>query len=113
MLPTNKRVKKELFPEIMKKGLFLSKNLVSVRYLDRKDTGNSLFSFVIPSKIVKTSVKRHQIKRKMSAIVEKEEKKLKKGLSVIFFLKKSVLFKDFNNLEKEILDLLGLLGYTQ
>lgn len=113
MLPTDKRVKKELFPEIMKKGLFLYKDLVSIKYLDRKDAKNSRFSFVIPSKIVKTSVKRHLIKRKMSSIVEKEEKNLRKGLLVIFFLKKSVLRKDFNKLEKEILDLLGLMGYTQ
>ena len=104
MLPTNRRVKKELFPEIMKKGLFLSSQSLSLKALNRKDNKPSLFSFVVPAKIVKTSAKRHLIKRKMTAVVEKKLKEVKNGFSVLFFLIKGTI--TYEELEEEILSLL-------
>jgi ribonuclease P protein component len=105
MLPTNRRVKKELFPEIMKKGLFLHGVNFYFKVLERKDDKPSLFSFVVPAKIVKTSVKRHLIKRKMSAVIEGVIKNIKPGYSVLVFLKKNI--KPFDKAQgREILSLL-------
>jgi ribonuclease P protein component len=110
MLPINRRVKKELFPEIMKNGRFLHGESFYLKVLDRKDNKLSLFSFVVPAKIVKTSVKRHLIKRKMTAVVEKILPNIKPGFSSVIFLKKPVT--DYHQIEKEILELVAHLGYT-
>jgi hypothetical protein len=38
MLPIKSRVKKDLFPKIMKEGVFLHSTNFYIRYLDRKDS---------------------------------------------------------------------------
>ncbi len=106
MLPINSRVKKELFPKIMKEGVFLHGINFYMRFLDRKDSLPSLFSFVVPNKVKKTSVGRHLIKRRMSAVVEKLLITLKPGISAIIFAKKDVSKAPFGDVEKEIIELL-------
>jgi len=106
MLPINSRVKKELFPKIMKEGVFLHGTNFCLRFLDRKDSLPSLFSFVVPNKVKKTSVGRHLIKRRMSAVVEKLLITLKPGISAILFAKKDVTKVPFEEIEKEITELL-------
>jgi ribonuclease P protein component len=106
MLPLKSRVKKDLFPKIMKEGVFLHDNNFYVRFLDRKDSLPSLFSFVVPNKVKKTSVGRHLIKRRMSAVVEKLLITLKPGISAIIFAKKDVSKVPFGEIEKEITELL-------
>ena len=106
MLPIKRRVKKELFPKIMKEGIFLHGINFYLRFIDRKDSLPSLFSFVVPNKVKKTSVGRHLIKRKMTAVVEKLLTTLKPGFSVIIFAKKDVSKVSFGETEKEIIELL-------
>ena len=106
MLPIKRRVKKESFPKIMKDGVFLHAPNLYLRFLDRKDESPSLFGFVVPNKVKKTSVGRHLIKRKMSAVVEKALSDIKSGLSVIIFCKKDVSTLSYTEIEKEILELL-------
>ena len=87
-----------------------------VRFLDRKDSLPSLFSFVVPNKVIKTSVGRHQIKRRMSAVVEKLLIAQKPSISAIIFArpngassgraKKDVSKMPFGEMEKEIVELL-------
>ncbi len=77
-----------------------------LRLVDRKDKLPSFFSFVVPNKIKKTSVGRHLIKRRMSAVVEKLLITLKPGFLVIFFAKKDVSAFPFDDTEKEIIELL-------
>jgi ribonuclease P protein component len=113
MLPINRRVKKELFPEIMKTGIFSHGNSFYIKYLDQKNDKPSLFSFVIPAKIVKTSVKRHKLKRKMTAVVEKHLKTIRNGFWVLVFAKKDVSGASYVEIEKEILDLLSKVSYNR
>lgn len=91
----------------MKKGVFLHGNNFYLKVLDRQDDKKSLFSFVVPAKIIKTSVGRHQIKRKMTAVVEKVLNKIKPSLSILMFLKKDVSHLPYSAIEKEILILLS------
>lgn len=112
MLPIKRRVKKEFFPEIMKKGLVLSGQHFYLHYLDRKDDKISLFSFVVPSKVKKTSVGRHLVKRKISIVIEKNITKFKPGFSTIIIVKKDPAALIYSQIEKEILDLVSFLGYT-
>ena len=109
MLPTNRRVKKEAFPKIMKEGLLLSTENFYARLLDRKDNKSSLFSFVVPAKVKKTSVGRHLIKRRMTAAVEKSLITQKLGFSIIIFAKKDISTLPSSQLK---IELGRLLGYT-
>jgi ribonuclease P protein component len=106
MLPIKSRVKKELFPKIMKEGAFVHGTDFYLRFIDRKDSLPSLFSFVVPNKVIKTSVGRHLLKRKMSAVVEKLLITLKPGISAIIFAKKDVSKVPYGEVEKEITELL-------
>ena len=106
MLPIKSRVKKDLFPKIMKEGVFLHGNNFYMRLLNRNDTLSPLFSFVVPNKVKKTSVGRHLIKRRLSAVVEKLLITLKPGISAIIFAKKDVSKAPFGEIKKEITELL-------
>jgi ribonuclease P protein component len=106
MLPIKIRVKKESFAKIMKEGVFVHGTNFYLRLLDRKDEKPSLFSFVVPNKVKKTSVGRHLIKRRMSAVVENLLTTLKSGYSVLFFAKKDVSALPYSEIEKEITELL-------
>ena len=106
MLPIKRRVKKESFPKIMKDGVFLHAPNFYLRFLDRKDNSPSLFGFVVPNKVKKTSVGRHLIKRKLTVVVEKVLSDTKSGLSCLFFVKKDITLLSSQETEKEIIDLL-------
>lgn len=106
MLPKQSRVKKDLFPKIMKEGVFLHSTNFYMRFLDKKDSLPSLFSFVVPNKVIKTSVGRHLIKRRMSAVVETLLITQKPSISAIIFAKKDVSKVPFGEIEKEIIELL-------
>ena len=107
MLPLKSRVKKDLFPKIMKEGSFLHGGSFYLRLLDRKDSLPAIFAFVVPNKVKKTSVGRHLIKRKMSAVVEKLLITIKSGYSVILLAKKDVFTLSYKEIEKDILELLN------
>ena len=97
----------ESFEKIMKEGLFIHTLNFYLRFLDRKDSNPSLFAFVVPNKVKKTSVGRHLIKRRMSVVVEKLLITTKPGISSLIFCKKDVSKLAFREIEKEIFDLLG------
>jgi len=106
MLPIKRRVRKESFEKIIKDGFFIHANYFYLKALNRNDEKPSLFGFVVPNKIKKTSVGRHLIKRKMSAVVEKFLLKVRLGFSCVFFLKKDIFTPSYKEIEKEILELL-------
>ncbi len=110
MLAQARRVKKELFPTVLKSGRTFFGQAFYVKVLKRKDLGPSLFSFVVPAKVLKTSVGRHKLKRQMSSVVEKVLINDQKGLNIIFFVKNKP--KNKIEIKQEILDLLLKVGYT-
>jgi ribonuclease P protein component len=109
MLPLKSRVKKDLFPKIMKEGVFLHSPNFYMRFIRNKPDSPPLFSFVLPNKVIKTSVGRHLLKRKMSAVVEKLLITQKPSISAILFAKKDVSKMPFGEVEKEIQELLNKL----
>ena len=86
----------------MKEGVFMHAEHFYLKFLDRKDNKPSLFAFVVPVKVQKTSVGRHFIKRKMSAVVEKEIALIKAGFSGIFFAKKDIFTVPYSDIKEEI-----------
>jgi ribonuclease P protein component len=106
MLSTKNRIKKESFAKIMKEGVFVLSDNFSLRLLGRKDNKPNLFALVVPNKVQRTSVGRHLLKRKMSAVIEKVFPSLKLGHSIIVLAKKDVSQSPFAEIEKEIIVLL-------
>jgi len=106
MLSIKRRVRKQSFVEIMKEGVFLHSPSFYLRFISKNDTSPSLFGFVVPNKVKKTSVGRHLIKRKISSIVEKVLLTVKPGYWVIIFTKKDVSALPLSKIEKEIIELL-------
>ena len=106
MLSTKRRVKKESFGKIMKDGVFLHAPNFYLRFLNKKDDSPSLFGFVVSNKVKKTSVGRHLIKRKVTAVVEKHILSLKSGFSCLIFVKKDISLFSLAKIEEEVVDLL-------
>ena len=106
MLPIKRRINKETFNLVMKDGVFVSLNGVYLKYTVKKDPSPSLFAFVVPKKVKKTSIGRHLLKRKMTAVVEKVILNIKNGYFIIIFAKEGVCTLPYNEIEKEILNLL-------
>ena len=101
----------------MKEGAFVHSPNFYLRFLDKNGSPSSpqvvlpsLFGFVVPVKVKKTSVGRHLVKRKMSAVVENALLDTKPGLSVIIFAKNDVSKLSYSEIEKEILELLRKAG---
>lgn len=60
MLPKKKRVTKDIFQIIMKKGNMLSNSLFSFRYLNQE---NPQYAFVVPKSVAKRAVVRNKLRR--------------------------------------------------
>ena len=90
----------------MKEGVFMHADNFYLRILNRKDSSPSLFGFVVPAKVEKTSAGRHLLKRKMTAAVENIISDICLGFSGIFFVKKGVSHLSYTEIEKEIVSLL-------
>ena len=113
MLPTKRRIKKDSFSEILKKGVFvhgtnlylclLPKNKAILR---EKEENPSLFGFVVSSKVKKTAVGRHFIKRKLSASIEENLNSIKNGFYCLFFVKKDISTLPYLEIKTEVLNLL-------
>jgi ribonuclease P protein component len=106
MLPTNRRVKKESFAKIMKEGTLVRTNNFYLRFLPQNNSILPQFGFVVPNKVKKTSVGRHLIKRKMTAVIERNQFNIKNNLAIIIFVQKDITTLVFSEIEKEILELL-------
>ena len=83
MLPLKRKVKKEIFDQIMKKGVFVHSDSFYLKFLPQNTDLPSNFAFVVPIKVKRTSVGRHLIKRRMTAVVEKVLSYTKNGFFVI------------------------------
>jgi ribonuclease P protein component len=113
MLPTKRRIKKDSFSEILKKGVFVHSTNIYLCLLPKntlisaKNEENlSLFGFVVSSKIKKTSVGRHFLKRKLSGSVEEILKSIKPGFYCLFFAKKDMSALPYSEIKEEIINLL-------
>ena len=106
MLPIKRRIKKESFTEIVKGGVFVHLDSFYLIYLDRKDNLPSRFSFVVSSKVNKTSVGRHLLKRRMTKVVEERLLEVKFGFSCLVYAKKGASSLLYSELKTEILKLL-------
>lgn len=69
MLPKDKRVTTEVFAEVLKKGVSLFTPALSLKYIKKTTQSPSRFSVFVPKKVLKKSVDRNKVKRKINAVL--------------------------------------------
>lgn len=107
MFKKNKRITTARFDEIMKTSRVVRADILYARFA-QAILGTSRFAIVIPKKIIKGSVKRHLIKRKISHILKSFENKFP-AHDYIFFLGKYDETFSKEKIEEDILKIISLI----
>ncbi len=118
MLPKEYRLKKmKDFEILFKEGWFVNGEIFTAKvwkinaekYPRRKYTEDDLkIGFVVGLKVSKSAVKRNRLKRRMREVVRLalKNQKLKKGFMVAIIAKPEALSKDYEEIEKGVVDIL-------
>ncbi|MFA6355166.1 MAG: ribonuclease P protein component [Candidatus Paceibacterota bacterium] len=96
MLPKKKRITKDIFQTILKKGSIVSGSFFLFRYIKES---NSRYVFVVSKKIAKTAIQRNSLRRRGYNILRQYNLKNCAG---IFFYKKEALHVSLSELKKDI-----------
>jgi len=107
MFKKNKRITTTRFNEIMKTSRVVRSDVLYVRF-SQAISNTSRFAIVIPKKIIKGSVRRHIVKRKISHILKKFEDKFP-AHDYIFFLGKYDETFSKEKIEEDIFKMIPLI----
>jgi ribonuclease P protein component len=110
MLPKNKRVTKDTFKNLKGSKSF---SFPSATLKAMYGSGLTKVSFVVSKKIAKTAVLRNSLRRKGYSAVEKLYPEIKKGFTLIFFVKKEMRDVSFQELVSELKNNLSGAGIIQ
>lgn len=103
MLASQYRLKKKSsFYEVEEEGTVLQSDSFGLAYIDKKDNNNSLFGFVISTKISKQAVIRNKIKRALHEAVRMNYSYVKPGYYVVFLAKPRAVGKSTSDLMAEV-----------
>lgn len=107
MLPKKRRVTREEFTPIIKKGRTFHSPLLSLRVLEQRQCGETLstFAFVVSKKVAAKATARNLLRRRGYAIL-REAHKIVPCHSCAFFFKKGAEDAPYAALKKETLSLL-------
>lgn len=94
------------FLEIKSKGEMRYSPIFGVLVFKKEDEVVK-FGFIISKKISKKAVDRNKIKRRMSEILRKNLDKFESGTRMIFLVKREILDKKIEEIEKEISKLIS------
>ena len=106
MLPRKRRVHKDVFGEVLKKGLSFHSAHISLRGIKKDDISPSRFSFTVSKKVASKAVDRNLLRRRATSVLEQHLPSIKKGISGIFSFKTGSLELSFGQIEAEIVGLL-------
>ncbi len=107
MLPKKLRIKKSTFPSFQGKGRSFFVETMTVRVVSNGTQEVSRASVVVSKKVAKGAVERNHIRRRVYATLYPEMTKLKPGLSLVFYPKKTFLSITRQILHTEIEHLLN------
>lgn len=93
------------FLEIKNKGKLSGSPIFGVLILKNEDEFKK-FGFIISKKISKRAVDRNKIKRRMAEVLKKNLDKFSLGIRMIFLVKKEILNKKIEEIEKEIVKII-------
>lgn len=100
MLSKTQRLTTASFDAVMNKGRVAHSPLFVVRYL-QADNGSQL-SAVVPQKVVKTSVGRHALRRKMYESVRPLMSRLASGVHIIVFAKQPAMLAEVTAIQADL-----------
>lgn len=117
MLGKNYRLSGFLVSQVFKKGKRFDSPLFILKFLPLKEiatdfknfpqenlpANHSLFSVTVSLKVEKRAVRRNRARRRLYEIVRLNLPKIKPGWAVSFLVKKQILDKSYQQIEKEVL----------
>ena len=110
MIPSNRKVGKELFKTLLKSGRTCQSESFFVRTSLNSKLPDSKFSVVVSKKIEKTAVGRNFFKRTLYSILASFLKRVKNGTVCVFFVKKNIIGRNRLQLETETSNVLKKLS---
>lgn len=90
------------FAEIERKGRVFQAGTFGLAHLKREDAGDSLFGFVVSSRVSPDAVNRNRIKRALSEAVRQSLKEIKEGYNVVFLVKQAATKTATDALMREV-----------
>jgi ribonuclease P protein component len=109
MLPKDRRIERSIFSHILAKSVRYHSNsfvlYVSKINNDINKLSKSKFSFSVSKKILKSSVDRNKQRRRGYSIIQRNINTIKLG-NYYFFVFKKGFYKDYSDLEKDVVGLL-------
>lgn len=114
MLPSKRRVQKELFEKTLKNSRFFNLPYFSIRCaksLEKEEL--SRFSFVVSHKVASKAVLRNLLKRRGYSVIKDILPDIKKSFVVMFFFKKEAKNIPFLTLKEEIRTSLKKIGILE
>ena len=100
----NRLRKRYQYQYVYKAGKFVSEKAVAIHYVSSK-TNNIKIGFAVTKKIGH-AIKRNFIRRRLREITRNLLSNLKQNYNVIFIAKEAILETDFDELKKQIINLL-------
>lgn len=82
-----------------------SNNLMRVRVAFESNQNSPRFGFIIPKKVVSKVVERNRIKRRLKAILGKNQASIK-PVDILIFPNKAIVYTPFMEVEKQTINLL-------
>lgn len=102
MTPSSRKVGKELFEPLMKKGVSYTSESFSAKVFVSSLDLSSKFSVVVAKKLEKSAVLRNVYKRRFYSLLRTSLDKVKTGVVCAIFLKKKISAKDLPALTLEL-----------
>jgi ribonuclease P protein component len=109
MLPRRRRVSKRLFDQVMLKGTIKHGQFLYIKAIPDPlaQSPEGRFAVVVPKKVAKSSVDRHELKRRIMGILGDHKAALPAG-AWILFVKQAAKTADRGVLEADVVSLLSL-----
>ena len=105
-MKSSSRLSKEQIKEVMTTGRAFHGDNVYLKVKTINKGFNSLFAIVIPAKVVRNVITRNKIKRQIRYILDQQISNIDSGYGIIIVLKTNIKELDFEDLKKQILNLL-------
>jgi ribonuclease P protein component len=108
MLPKTRRLSDNKTIEKTKLSGKVYSGEIATFIVDSQETGlGSKFCVVVSTKVSKKAVDRNFIKRKVNLFLEKSLTKFKEGLNIVIIVKRNMLEKDQETIDKKLMELSG------
>jgi len=106
MLPKTRRLSDDKTIEKTKlSGKVYSDNVASFIVDIEEKNFDTLFCVVVSTKVSKKAVERNSLKRKVNLFLEKNLTRFKKGFNIVIIVKRGMLIKDQEAIEKKLSEL--------